>query len=100
LPHSKTIPPLFWSNFSLRREMRSEEGLDTALKAICTTPRNVLLVGATSTGRKGTSLSCVLQVMELADANWANCKVQSGSASGEGLIHHLRDPIRKAVDGE
>ena len=64
------------------------------------TKLNVILVGATSGGRKGTSLSRVLQVMELADPDWAQYRVQSGLASGEGLIHHVRDPVFKLKDGQ
>ena len=61
---------------------------------------NVVLVGATSGGRKGTSLNRVLQVMELADENWTQYRVQTGLASGEGLIHHVRDPASKLKDGK
>lgn len=64
------------------------------------TKLNVVVVGATSDGRKGTSLSRVLQVMELADTDWAEYRVQSGLASGEGLIHHVRDPVFKLKDGQ
>jgi hypothetical protein len=38
--------------------------------------------------------------MELADADWVKYRVQTGLASGEGLIHHVRDPLFKLVDGE
>jgi hypothetical protein len=55
----------------------------------------VVLVGATSSGRKGTSRGRVLQVMGLADPDWAQYRVQSGLASGEGLIHHVRNPMMK-----
>ncbi len=61
---------------------------------------NVVLVGATSGGRKGTSLSRVLQVMEIADSAWTQYRVQSGLASGEGLIHHVRDPAFRLIDGQ
>jgi hypothetical protein len=64
------------------------------------TKLNIILVGATSGGRKGTSLSRVLQVMELADKDWAQYRVQTGLASGEGLIHHVRDPVFKLKDGQ
>jgi hypothetical protein len=64
------------------------------------TKLNAVLVGPTATGRKGTSLGRVLQIMELADADWVKYRVQTGLASGEGLIHHVRDPLFKLVDGE
>jgi hypothetical protein len=59
-----------------------------------------VLVGATNDGRKGTSLGRVLQVMEEADPDWTQYRVQSGLVSGEGLIHHVRDPVLKLKDGE
>jgi 5S rRNA maturation endonuclease (ribonuclease M5) len=64
------------------------------------TKLNAVLVGATSDGRKGTSFGRVLQVMELADADWSQYRVQSGLVSGEGLIHHVRDPLSRLKDGE
>jgi hypothetical protein len=53
------------------------------------------LVGATSKGRKGTSAGRVSQVMTPADQIWADHRNQTGLASGEGLIHHVRDPVTK-----
>jgi hypothetical protein len=63
------------------------------------TKLNVVLVGATGDGRKGTSLGRILQVMELGDKEWTQYRVQSGLVSGEGLIHHVRDPLSKIKDG-
>ena len=57
------------------------------------------LIGATSKGRKGTSLNRVRQILKLVDENWNQYRVQSGLASGEGLIHHVRDPLFKLQDG-
>jgi hypothetical protein len=54
---------------------------------------NVVLVGSTASGRKGTALGRVLQVMEKADPNWCENCVKSGLSSGEGLIHHIRDAV-------
>jgi hypothetical protein len=42
----------------------------------------------------------VLQVLALADNEWAQYRVQSGLASGEGLIHHVRDPAFKMKDSQ
>ena len=60
----------------------------------------VVLVGTTSEGRKGTSLGRVLQIMEQADPDWTQYRVQSGLVSGEGLVHHVRDPVFKLKDGD
>lgn len=49
----------------------------------------VCVVGDTSTGRKGTSWSPVRRIMREADPSWS---IASGLVSGEGVIHHVRDP--------
>lgn len=49
---------------------------------------NVLLVGATGKGRKGTSWSAPRAILQSVDPAWA---VRSGASSGEGLIYHVRD---------
>ncbi|MFN8646232.1 MAG: DUF3987 domain-containing protein [Gemmatimonadales bacterium] len=54
---------------------------------------NVLLVGQSSRGRKGTSWKQVLRLFQEADADWARTRVLSGLSSGEGLIWSVRDPI-------
>jgi hypothetical protein len=56
---------------------------------------NVVLVGATAKGRKGSSWSRVRRVFELADSEWVADHVQSGLSSGEGLTWAVRDPIVK-----
>ena len=49
------------------------------------------LVGATSKGRKGTSLSWVREIMKIADPEWEANKIKSGLSSGEGFIYEVRD---------
>lgn len=52
----------------------------------------VVLVGTTSGGRKGTSLSRVKNLAATIDEDWfSNCLKEGGLASGEGLIHAIRD---------
>jgi hypothetical protein len=53
----------------------------------------VVIVGRTSGGRKGTSLGEVRRILTAADPEWARTRIISGLSSGEGLIHHVRDPI-------
>lgn len=55
-----------------------------------------VLVAPSSKGRKGTSWSHVRNQMQVAAPGW---QPQSGLASGEGLIYHVRDPlfVRKQV---
>jgi Protein of unknown function (DUF3987) len=59
----------------------------------------VALVGATATGRKGTSWDVARHPLASADPDWAENRVAGGLVSGEGLIFHVRDPVRvmKAV---
>lgn len=51
----------------------------------------VVLVGPSGSGRKGSSWDVVETVLARVDPTWAAHRVQSGLASGEGLIWHLRD---------
>jgi len=60
---------------------------------------NVVIVGDSSRARKGDSGNVALRVLREADAAWAS-NIASGLSSGEGLIHHVRDPIEKLVKGE
>lgn len=53
------------------------------------------LVGNTSKGRKGSSLSHVLRVLRLIDEPWGTNGIASGLSSGEGLIWQVRDPIEQ-----
>ncbi len=56
---------------------------------------NVVLVGATSKGRKGTSAGQVLRILGRVDETWGTDRVLKGLSSGEGLIWAVRDPILK-----
>jgi hypothetical protein len=56
-----------------------------------------LLVGDTSTGKKGTSWSHVKKVFAAVDTGWAINRTPGGLSSGEGLIWAIRDPIYKTV---
>lgn len=55
----------------------------------------VVLLGATSKGRKGTSEGRVRAALRLCDQEWAASRILSGLSSGEGLIWAVRDPITK-----
>jgi hypothetical protein len=54
---------------------------------------NVVLVGETAKGRKGTAWERVRGLMRMADPQWADENIESGLSSGEGLIWAVRDPI-------
>ncbi|WP_312200275.1 DUF3987 domain-containing protein [Anaerospora hongkongensis] len=56
-----------------------------------------LLVGGTSSGKKGTSWSHIKQLFSLVDEYWTNEKTPTGLSSGEGVIWAVRDPIEKDV---
>lgn len=51
------------------------------------------LVGRTSKGRKGVSLSYIREGFSLIDPDWLKACVRSGTGSGEGIIWAVRDPI-------
>jgi hypothetical protein len=53
----------------------------------------IVMSGATSKGRKGTSLGRIRQLMQIADPEWERDNIQTGLSSGEGVIFHVRDPI-------
>lgn len=62
---------------------------------------NLLLVGQTAGGRKGTAWSTPKHVLSRVDEAWSMKRVKSGLSSGEGLIFQVRDaqyeqrPIRE-----
>jgi hypothetical protein len=60
------------------------------------------LVGMTSIGRKGTSLDMALWLLKKTDPTWGKNCIWSGLVSGEGLIYHVRDEVKKGdkvIDG-
>ena len=56
---------------------------------------NVILIGDTSSGRKGTSLSQVKRVLADVDDGWSARCLASGLSSGEGLTWAVRDSVEK-----
>jgi hypothetical protein len=57
---------------------------------------NVVLVGASSKGRKGSSFGHIRGLLTRVDPSFADC-IQDGLSSGEGLIYHVRDKQEKKV---
>jgi hypothetical protein len=55
----------------------------------------MVVVGATSSGRKGSGLSIALDPLRVVDQEWAQTRVRSGLSTGEGLISAVRDPVKK-----
>jgi hypothetical protein len=56
---------------------------------------NVVLVGPTSKGRKGTSMGHIKELFSRADPFWSEGCIAGGLSSGEGLITAVRDEITK-----
>lgn len=56
---------------------------------------NIVLVGNTSKGRKGTSIGQVQRLLTAVEPEWAGRCVAGGMSSGEGLIWAVRDAIEK-----
>ncbi len=61
---------------------------------------NIVLVGQSSKGRKGTSLGQVRRAFNLADRQFADDCIQSGLSSGEGLIWAVRDASGDGPDDD
>ena len=53
---------------------------------------DLLVVGRSSRSRKGDGKNVALCPLEVADSAWG-AHVASGLSSGEGVIHHVRDPV-------
>jgi hypothetical protein len=59
------------------------------------------LVGNTSSARKGTAWAEARFLLSLADPEWKRERMVNGLVSGEGVIHHVRDPVTKpGEDGD
>lgn len=59
---------------------------------------NLVIVGMTGHGRKGTAGDMVRMAFEGVDDDWLNGRVMNGLSSGEGLLWAIRDPITKRVE--
>jgi hypothetical protein len=59
------------------------------------TNENIVLVGSTAKGRKGSSFGHVRRLFAMVDPDWEQKRIQFGLSSGEGLIWAVRDPIEK-----
>jgi hypothetical protein len=60
---------------------------------------NVLIVGWSSVGRKGTSADRAREPVKFADNDWVRNRFISGLSSGEGLIYNVRDASYKLEKG-
>jgi hypothetical protein len=54
---------------------------------------NIVLIGQTSKGRKGTAQNRLNRLMRRVDPAWYEDCISTGLSSGEGVIHRLRDPV-------
>ena len=52
---------------------------------------NAVLVGKTSSARKGSAWSPPREIFRLCDPHWIEERVRTGLSSGEGIIFHMRD---------
>ena len=59
-----------------------------------------VLVGESSRARKGSALDQVLGVLARIDQPWAERRIASGLASGEGLVWRVRDPDPEAENAD
>ncbi|MDP9353875.1 MAG: YfjI family protein [Chloroflexota bacterium] len=56
---------------------------------------NVVQVGESSKGRKGTAMATPRRLIGTVDREWEARRIVTGLSSGEGLIWAVRDPIEK-----
>ena len=56
---------------------------------------DVVLVGETAKGRKGSSRGHIHELFKRADPTWTDTRIMGGMSSGEGLLWAVRDPIEK-----
>jgi hypothetical protein len=54
---------------------------------------NILVIGDTSTGRKGMALNAAKALYADVDPDWMTTRLMAGLSSGEGLIYVVRDPL-------
>jgi hypothetical protein len=59
---------------------------------------NVVLVGDTALGRKGTAWDRIQALLAQVDREWAQNRIMGGLSSGEGLIAAVGDPVYKLHD--
>jgi hypothetical protein len=52
---------------------------------------STVIVGPTSSGRKGTSWGRIRRLFEKVDSEWLQNRIVSGLSSGEGLINAVKD---------
>jgi hypothetical protein len=57
----------------------------------------IVIVGASSKARKGTSYDLIRYVLEGEAPDWVKKNIKSGLSTGEGIIHHVRDATEKEV---
>ncbi|HEY3999977.1 MAG TPA: hypothetical protein VGO93_13970, partial [Candidatus Xenobia bacterium] len=58
----------------------------------------VAVVGRTAKGRKGTSWGHIQALLQQVCGAWRRDCITGGMQSGEGLIHHVRDPVTRETD--
>jgi hypothetical protein len=56
-----------------------------------------VVIGESSKGRKGTSWSIPREIFSRIDSKWSAGRIRCGLSSGEGLIYHVRDELKKIV---
>jgi hypothetical protein len=56
---------------------------------------NALIVGRTAKDRKGLALGIVRLILGWVDEDYAKHNIKAGLSSGEGLIAHVQDPVKR-----
>jgi Protein of unknown function (DUF3987) len=94
-PHSEADPVallvhimIFFGNCAGRAVHMEVDGARHGLNEFA------VFVGPTSKGRKGTARRRVERFFYRVDSDWVKERIVSGLASGEGMIHAVRDPVQ------
>ncbi len=93
LPHTEADPAaLLLSFLSVFGSAASDKWYAMADGSTHPARINCVLVGATSSGRKGTAFANIRRVFAIADHRFVTDRITHGLASGEGLIAEVADP--------
>jgi hypothetical protein len=93
-PHTEADPVALCADYLVSFGNAVNAGPHFQVGAVRHYPREYMVAtGRTSKARKGTARAEIREVMTYADPEWSQHHVVTGIASGEGLIHAVRDPV-------
>lgn len=95
-PHTEADPSALLVNFLVYFGNAVGNGPHASAEAARHgTNLDVVLVGETAKGRKGSSRGHIHELFKRVDPTWTDTRIWGGMSSGEGLIWAVRNPIEK-----